>query len=257
MDSSIVPEIYHPEELDGVLPVSTEEAWDICERLSTDEGILVGHSSGAAVAGAVRLARRAVGRRQAGRDRHGLPRSRRPLLRGSPPDPDHPLQGEAVSTQGPHPRLSPAALDEIYAHAAPRLPQRVLRHRVRPQGAAAGRSGQGLPQHPGPAARRGSRRCTRAPPATPTTWSRRRSSPWRRACAATRPAKIVYHSHIDVGAYFSDDRPGGGPLRRRAGLRGGVRGGRRQERRHPRRAPVRLGRRAPASTSRSTSTRAA
>jgi S-sulfo-L-cysteine synthase (O-acetyl-L-serine-dependent) len=57
MASSIVPEIYHPEELDGVLPVSTEAAWDICERLSTDEGILVGHSSGAAVAGAVRLAR--------------------------------------------------------------------------------------------------------------------------------------------------------------------------------------------------------
>jgi S-sulfo-L-cysteine synthase (O-acetyl-L-serine-dependent) len=57
MASSIVPEIYHPEELDGVLPVSTEAAWDICERLSTDEGILVGHSSGAAVAGAVRLAK--------------------------------------------------------------------------------------------------------------------------------------------------------------------------------------------------------
>jgi S-sulfo-L-cysteine synthase (O-acetyl-L-serine-dependent) len=57
MASSMVPEIYHPEELDGVLPISTEAAWDICERLSTDEGILVGHSSGAAVAGAVRLAR--------------------------------------------------------------------------------------------------------------------------------------------------------------------------------------------------------
>jgi S-sulfo-L-cysteine synthase (O-acetyl-L-serine-dependent) len=57
MASSIVPEIYHPEELDGVLPTSTDAAWDICERLSTDEGILVGHSSGAAVAGAVHLAK--------------------------------------------------------------------------------------------------------------------------------------------------------------------------------------------------------
>ncbi len=56
MASSIVPEIYHPEELDGVLPISTDAAWDICERLSADEGILVGHSSGAAVAGAVRIA---------------------------------------------------------------------------------------------------------------------------------------------------------------------------------------------------------
>jgi S-sulfo-L-cysteine synthase (O-acetyl-L-serine-dependent) len=64
MASSIVPEIYHPEELDGVLPVTTEEAWEICERLSTDEGILVGHSSGAALAGAARIARelRAAGR---------------------------------------------------------------------------------------------------------------------------------------------------------------------------------------------------
>jgi S-sulfo-L-cysteine synthase (O-acetyl-L-serine-dependent) len=57
MASSIVPEIYHPEELDGVLPTSTDAAWDICERLSTDEGILVGHSSGAAVAGAAHLAK--------------------------------------------------------------------------------------------------------------------------------------------------------------------------------------------------------
>ena len=57
MASSIVPDIYRPAELDGVLPVSTDEAWDICERLSTEEGILVGHSSGAAVAGAVRVAK--------------------------------------------------------------------------------------------------------------------------------------------------------------------------------------------------------
>jgi cysteine synthase B len=57
MASSIVPGIYHPEELDGVLPISTEDAWDVCEQLSREEGILVGHSSGAAVAGAVRIGR--------------------------------------------------------------------------------------------------------------------------------------------------------------------------------------------------------
>jgi cysteine synthase B len=57
MASSIVPDIYHPEELDGVLPISTEAAWDVCEQLSREEGILVGHSSGGAVAGAVRLGR--------------------------------------------------------------------------------------------------------------------------------------------------------------------------------------------------------
>jgi cysteine synthase B len=57
MASSIVPEIYHPEELDGVLAIATEEAWEVCEQLSREEGILVGHSSGAAVAGATRLGR--------------------------------------------------------------------------------------------------------------------------------------------------------------------------------------------------------
>ncbi len=55
MQSSIVPAIYHPEKLDGVLPIGTEEAWDASEKLSRHEGLLVGHSSGAAVAGARRI----------------------------------------------------------------------------------------------------------------------------------------------------------------------------------------------------------
>jgi cysteine synthase B len=59
MASSIVPAIYKPEELDGVLPVSTEQAWDVSDRLSSDEGILVGHSSAAGLVGAIGLARRA------------------------------------------------------------------------------------------------------------------------------------------------------------------------------------------------------
>jgi cysteine synthase B len=66
MESSIVPDIYKPGELDGVLPISTEEAWDACERLSREEGILVGHSSGAAVAGALRLARALVAEKKPG-----------------------------------------------------------------------------------------------------------------------------------------------------------------------------------------------
>jgi cysteine synthase B len=66
MGSSIVPDIYHPEELDGVLPISTEDAWDVCERLSHEEGILVGHSSGAAVAGALRLGHQLVKEGKAG-----------------------------------------------------------------------------------------------------------------------------------------------------------------------------------------------
>ncbi|MCG5055699.1 MAG: cysteine synthase family protein [Myxococcales bacterium] len=56
MASSIVPGIYHPDELTGVLPMPTDEAWDVSERLGAEAGILAGHSSGAALAGAVRLA---------------------------------------------------------------------------------------------------------------------------------------------------------------------------------------------------------
>jgi cysteine synthase B len=60
MEASIVPPIYHPEELDGVIPMPTDEAWDVSERLAKEEGILVGHSSGASLAGGLRIARRLV-----------------------------------------------------------------------------------------------------------------------------------------------------------------------------------------------------
>lgn len=58
MESSIVPGIWKPHELTGILPMPTDEAWEIAERLSTEAGILVGHSSGAALGGALRLARK-------------------------------------------------------------------------------------------------------------------------------------------------------------------------------------------------------
>jgi len=57
MESSMVPAIYHPAELDGVIAMPTEEAWDVSDRLAREEGILVGHSSGASLAGGLRLAR--------------------------------------------------------------------------------------------------------------------------------------------------------------------------------------------------------
>lgn len=60
MESSMVPPIYHPEELDGVLPMDTDEAWDVSERLAKEEGLLVGHSSGASLAGGLRIAKRLV-----------------------------------------------------------------------------------------------------------------------------------------------------------------------------------------------------
>jgi cysteine synthase B len=55
METSIVPGIYDPGLADANLGVSTEDAYDVARRLATTEGILIGHSSGAAlhVAGSV------------------------------------------------------------------------------------------------------------------------------------------------------------------------------------------------------------
>ena len=57
MGSSLVPKIWHPEEcVDEIMPMPTEEAWDVAERMAREEGLFVGHSAGAAVAGALRIA---------------------------------------------------------------------------------------------------------------------------------------------------------------------------------------------------------
>jgi cysteine synthase B len=66
MASSLVPGIYHPDELNGVLEMDTDEAWDVSERLAKHEGLLVGHSSGASLAGGLRLAKRLVKANQPG-----------------------------------------------------------------------------------------------------------------------------------------------------------------------------------------------
>jgi cysteine synthase B len=58
MASSIVPAIYREGELDGKLAMATAEGWAMAERLGREEGLRVGHSAGAAVAGALRIARR-------------------------------------------------------------------------------------------------------------------------------------------------------------------------------------------------------
>jgi cysteine synthase B len=58
MASSIVPGIYHEEELDEKISVSTEDAYAMVYRLSQEEGILVGQSSGAAMFATLKLARK-------------------------------------------------------------------------------------------------------------------------------------------------------------------------------------------------------
>ena len=57
MASSIVPPIYVEAELDRKLSITTDDGWDIADRLIRDEGLLAGHSAGAAAAGAMLVAR--------------------------------------------------------------------------------------------------------------------------------------------------------------------------------------------------------
>jgi S-sulfo-L-cysteine synthase (O-acetyl-L-serine-dependent) len=59
MASSIVPPIYDASAPDEIMPITTEEGWDMSDRLAAIEGLHVGHSTGANVAGAVKLAERA------------------------------------------------------------------------------------------------------------------------------------------------------------------------------------------------------
>jgi len=56
MKESIVPKIYNPKMLDEKLTVDDGEAFETTRDLAAKEGIFVGMSSGAAVAGALRIA---------------------------------------------------------------------------------------------------------------------------------------------------------------------------------------------------------
>jgi cysteine synthase B len=58
--SSIVPPIYDASVLDETLWMGTEEGWDMSERIADEEGLFIGHSSGANVAAALRVGKRLV-----------------------------------------------------------------------------------------------------------------------------------------------------------------------------------------------------
>jgi cysteine synthase B len=58
MDESIIPKIYNSEALDEKINVEDDEAFEITRQLTTKEGLFVGMSSGAAVAGALRIGKR-------------------------------------------------------------------------------------------------------------------------------------------------------------------------------------------------------
>ena len=66
MPSSIVPKIYVESELDRKLSIDTDAGWDMADRLIADEGLLAGHSAGAAAAGAVQIAQELAARGESG-----------------------------------------------------------------------------------------------------------------------------------------------------------------------------------------------
>jgi cysteine synthase B len=58
MQESIVPKIFHSEKLDEKIIIEDDSAYEMTRLLATQEGIFVGMSSGAAVAGALRIAKK-------------------------------------------------------------------------------------------------------------------------------------------------------------------------------------------------------
>jgi cysteine synthase B len=59
MPSAIVPRIYDASVADCNLEIATEDAYAMVKRLAREEGLLVGISAGAAVAGCLQVARAA------------------------------------------------------------------------------------------------------------------------------------------------------------------------------------------------------
>jgi cysteine synthase B len=57
MTESIIPAIYNRDRLDDVMTIEDDEAYEMTRRLASEEGIFAGISSGAAVAGAARIAK--------------------------------------------------------------------------------------------------------------------------------------------------------------------------------------------------------
>ena len=58
MEEAIVPSIYDPDFIDEHIMIDTEEAFEVCRKIVSEEGIFVGMSSGAAMLAALKIAER-------------------------------------------------------------------------------------------------------------------------------------------------------------------------------------------------------
>jgi cysteine synthase B len=66
MESSLVPAIYDKSVHDELMRVSTEDGWDMADRLAREEGLHIGHSSGANLFAAVKIAEKLQAEGKAG-----------------------------------------------------------------------------------------------------------------------------------------------------------------------------------------------
>jgi cysteine synthase A len=57
MGAGFIPEVLDMEIVDQIIQVHSDQAWQMARRLASEEGLLVGPSSGAAAYGALRVAR--------------------------------------------------------------------------------------------------------------------------------------------------------------------------------------------------------
>jgi len=58
LESSIVPAIYDASVPDELMRVATEDGWDMADRVAAEEGLHIGHSTGANIFAAVKIAER-------------------------------------------------------------------------------------------------------------------------------------------------------------------------------------------------------
>ncbi|MEO8875962.1 MAG: cysteine synthase family protein [Polyangiaceae bacterium] len=64
--SSLVPPIYDPKVPDETMFISTEDGWDMADRLAREEGLHVGHSSGAHLFAAIKIAEQLTAEKKGG-----------------------------------------------------------------------------------------------------------------------------------------------------------------------------------------------
>ena len=209
MPSSLVPAIYDASGYDETMRVTTEDGWDMADRLAREEALHVGHSSRRRPSSRPSRSPKKLHAKQGGglRRDHRL-RSRRPLLRADE-------MGEAVrlvnadrSLDARRPRDHARRARRRRGGRAARLRDatRRLRLPARPRRRRALLCDEHVPhderREQAPRARSGDATSARRARSSRST---RRSSttPCARRRPTGDPVKVLYHSHLDAGAYFS------------------------------------------------------